>query len=39
MVEQSGCGLEGERQWEERDAHEREILTALVSARSWSLLS
>ena len=31
MVEQSGCGLDGEWQWEEGDAHEREILTVVVS--------
>ena len=39
MVEQSGCGLDGEWQWEEGDAHEREILTVVVSVWSWSLLS
>lgn len=30
MVEPSGCGLGGEAQWEEGDAHERQILTIAV---------
>lgn len=30
MVEPSGCGLDGEVQREEVDAHERQILTIAV---------
>ena len=32
MVEQNGCGLDGEWQWEEGDARERKVLTVIVSA-------